>query len=208
MSDPHHGIFTLIESGDVAAVSSTLEQHPHLLTAREEYGGMFPGPPLHAAAWHDQPEVVKCLLGRGAALQAKDEGGETALHIAAWRGSTGAARALLDLGAALEDQNTYGQTPLHWASYNGRLEMLELLLERGGRTSAQSSSGETPLYWAQLGSRGQQRGNGGESAEGGGRGQGESLEIAQWPVLGVTGRVLVVSRFSCFIGQCSSHHTV
>ena len=86
MSDPHHGIFTLIESGDVAAVSSTLEQHPHLLTASGKYGWLYPGPPLHAAAWHDQPEVVKCLLGRGAALQAKARRGYTALHMAAWRG--------------------------------------------------------------------------------------------------------------------------
>ena len=157
MTDWRHHIFSLIESGDLAAVSSTVKKHPHLLQVQGDYGNVYPsnlgqrleeGPPLHAAAWHDQVEMVQFLVGIGASLHEQDGIGDTALHVAAIKGSTGAAKALLDLGAPLDDHNSVGWTPLHRAAAWGSTDILKLLIERGARVSAQDDAGDTPLYWA------------------------------------------------------------
>ena len=142
------GIFSLIKSGDLAAVSSTLQQQPGLLTVPGDYGGYFAGPPLHAAAYHGRTEIVRLLGEVGAEIHWRDEYGETALWVAAYRGRTGAAGALLDLGARTEDGDNDGLTPLHWASAMGHVEVVQLLLDHGARALAQDEYGWTPLYLA------------------------------------------------------------
>ena len=140
-------IFSLIKSGDLAAVSSTLQQQPGLLTVPGLYAKLYVGPPLHAAAYHDQTKIVRLLVELGAEVHCRDGLGCTALHIAAGEGRTGAARALLDLGGRTEDDSK-GFTPLLWASVHGHVEVVQLLLDHGARTSAPDGLGQTPLYWA------------------------------------------------------------
>ena len=141
-------IFSLIESGDLAAVSSTLQQQPGLLSVPGDYGGPGDGRPLHAAAFHGRTEIVRLLGEAGAEIHWRDVAGRTALYWAAWKGRTGAAGALLDLGARTEDGDKWGGTPLHIASVNGLVEVVQLLLDHGASPSAQDEDGETPLYWA------------------------------------------------------------
>ena len=141
-------IFSLIESGDLAAVSSTLQQQPGLLTVPGDYAIGYVGPPLHAAAYHGRTEIVRLLGELGAEIHWRDKWGCTALHWAAMEGRTGAAGALLDLGARTEDGDYRGWTPLHVASASGHLEVVQLLLDHGARTSAQDRNGATPLYHA------------------------------------------------------------
>ena len=141
-------IFSLIESGDLAAVSSTLQQQPGLLTVPGDYGGVYAGPPLHAAAYHGRTEIVRLLGEVGAEIHWRDEIERTALCVAAGLGRTGAAGALLDLGARTEDGDNYGRTPLHMASDMGHVEVVQLLLDHGASTSAQDEYGRTPLYRA------------------------------------------------------------
>ena len=89
----NQGIFSLIESGDLAAVSSTLHEQPGLLTVAGHYtGGHCVGPPLHAAAHHGRTKIVRLLVEVGAEIQWRDRVGDTALIQAAWTGKTGAAR--------------------------------------------------------------------------------------------------------------------
>ena len=145
------GIFSPIVSGDLAAVSSTLQQQPGLLSVPGDYGGYREGRPLHAAAYHGRTEIVRMLGEARAEIHWRDERGMTALYWAAGEGRTGAVGALLDLGARTEDGDRYGRTPLHTASGMGHLEVVRLLLDHGAITSAQDEDGETPLYWAALG---------------------------------------------------------
>ena len=143
-------IFSQIESGDLAGVSSTLQQQPGLLTVPGEYEGWYGyvGPPLHAAAYHGQTEIVRLLVELRAEIHWRDEEGYTALYVAAEMGRTGAAGALLDLGGRTEDESSYGTTPLHTASLWGHVKVVQLLLDHGARTSAQDDFGRTPLHLA------------------------------------------------------------
>ena len=146
-------IFSLIKSGDLAAVSSTLQQQPGLLTVPGDYGGVYDGPPLHAAAYHGRTEIVRLLGEVGAEIHWRNKYGRTALYTAVRRGRTGAAGALLDLGARTEDGSNNGRTPLHTASFLGHVEVVQLLLDHGASTSAQDEYGRTPLYLAAWGNR-------------------------------------------------------
>jgi ankyrin repeat protein len=141
-------IFSLIKSGDLAAVSSTLQQQPSLLSVPGDYGGGSDGRPLHAAAYHGRTEIVRLLGEVGAEIHWRDEDGDTALNMAAMEGRNGAAGALLDLGGRTEDGDNDCVTPLRTASYWGHVEVVQLLLDHGASTSAQDGNGETPLYWA------------------------------------------------------------
>lgn len=52
--------------------------------------------PLHLAVLCSTPEIVQCLVDRGARMVARLYNGLTALHLAAWRGSPEMVKTLLD----------------------------------------------------------------------------------------------------------------
>ena len=104
-------------------------------------------------------ELVKILLGRGAAIGAVDEDKQTVLHAAA---RVGAASSVI--GALLDAQSTssakgkaskkalmlnvnaldvWGRTALHWASVNGHRNACKSLLERDVDASIKDVNGET-----------------------------------------------------------------
>jgi hypothetical protein len=85
---------------------------------------------LHVAAWRMRHDVVQLLLARGAAVDARDGEGRTALGLAVkacvdsyWseKRSVASARALLEAGAEVSGY------PCGWA------EMDEVLREAGAR---------------------------------------------------------------------------
>jgi acyl-coenzyme A synthetase/AMP-(fatty) acid ligase/ankyrin repeat protein len=102
-------------------------------------------------------ELVKILLGRGAAIGAVDEDKQTVLHAAA---RVGAASSVID--ALLDAPSTssakskvlknalnvnaldvWGRTALHWASVNGHRNACKSLLERDVDASIKDLNGET-----------------------------------------------------------------
>ena len=66
-----------------------------------------------AASFMGQAPVVEALLSRGAEIEARDDGGLTALMLAS---TDIAVETLLDHGAEIEARADDGQTALIWAS--------------------------------------------------------------------------------------------
>ena len=82
-------------------------------------------------------DVAKLLIARRADVHAKDFRGMTPLHWAAFYGHTEVARLLIDRGADVNAKNKYGKTPLHGAAENGHTEVARLLIDRGADVNAE-----------------------------------------------------------------------
>jgi hypothetical protein len=80
----------------------------------------------------DLPEV-KLLLAAGAAVNAKDEKGRTALILASMQGHREVVQALLAAGAEVNAKSTNGKTALMLATEKGHREVIELLLKAGAK---------------------------------------------------------------------------
>ncbi|KAI5925521.1 ankyrin repeat-containing domain protein [Camillea tinctor] len=105
-------------------------------------------PLFFAARDRKGEETIKALLGSGADLHWKLEGGETALHIAAEYGRLPVVQFLvengIDANAAMHD----GTTPLHIAAVYNRPKIVEYLLNQHGNPNANSKRFGTPLMIA------------------------------------------------------------
>ena|ERR1041385_5343114 len=86
--------------------------------------------PLHSAAAARQRHIVEMLLHAGAPVNAKQQGGWTALHAAAQHGDRETAELLLEYGADPAQANDEGKTPLDLA---GPHPELLSMLENGTR---------------------------------------------------------------------------
>ena len=76
------------------------------------YDGTEPGP-LHLAACHATPPMVRLLAKFNVVAGTKDGEGETALHLAVSGGKIALAQALIMAGAPVNVVNGAGETPLH-----------------------------------------------------------------------------------------------
>jgi hypothetical protein len=96
--------------------------------------------------------VVTTLLERGAAIEATDEHGQTALHKAAKGGDEEIIQILLDNGADIEAKDEIQQTALLLASHFGNKGAVRTLLGRGADIEARDRGGATAhlLYSGQL----------------------------------------------------------
>lgn len=83
--------------------------------------------PLMCAAQHGNPEVVARLIEVGAALDARDNDGNTAAHYAGSEGHIGAVQVLLESGARGDFVNCDGLTALDLARYNGSTDTADYL---------------------------------------------------------------------------------
>ena len=100
---------------------------------------------LFAAARLGCEREARALLDRGAAVDARDREGMTALARSAQAGKTGIMRLLLDRGAGVEARSVNGSTPLFYAAEADRAEAVRLLLDRGADPNIPGRSGERPL---------------------------------------------------------------
>jgi ankyrin repeat protein len=95
--------------------------------------------PVYDAAWIGNPELVACLIGQGAQVDARDEKGWTPLHtVVDYPDSTGpkyrrVVECLLAAGADVDARAENGETPLKLAMKNEYTRLADLLRERGGR---------------------------------------------------------------------------
>ncbi len=92
--------------------------------------------------------AVKAALKAGAAVEAQDKDGSTALTVAARAGRSDVLSILLDAGA---DPNVIenGYTALKYAATQGNIEIISLLLEAGADPDA-GRFGWTALSWAAI----------------------------------------------------------
>jgi len=98
--------------------------------------------PLIDAAYNGEAKLVKLLIAKGAAVDAKNGRGETALMQTAWHESTDIAEMLLKAGANVNIKSNTGRTAIVIAS---NAKMLKLLLEAGAEVNVQDEYGYTAL---------------------------------------------------------------
>ncbi|MBZ4415110.1 ankyrin repeat domain-containing protein [Myxococcus sp. RHSTA-1-4] len=106
---------------------------------------------VHFACGAGQLAVLDLLVEKGAAWDAVDEKGLTALHeVAARSGSVEVARRLLELGCAVDAVDCLEQTPLMLALTYKRNALAALLVAHGASPHARGPLEFTPLHLAAL----------------------------------------------------------
>jgi ankyrin repeat protein len=138
-------IFDAAKRGDVEKVKALVEDNPHLVSSKDNYGMT----PLHLAA---NKNVAEVLLANKAVVDARDDHGRTPLNWAIQSGRYDVVELLLAKGAEVNAKDDTGRTSLHLAAVNsghkGRKEVVELLLAKGADVNAKDDHGLTPLFWA------------------------------------------------------------
>ena len=133
-----------IEAGDEPKVRAFLDERPDLVhytrTGRRSSTIIYT--PLGAAARRGHAAVVALLLDRGAGINDRGRGGETALQEGIDRPEV--VSLLVARGAAVNVRDYHGGTPLHDAGYDGATT--RLLLEKGADVNARDAHGRTPLH--------------------------------------------------------------
>ena len=83
--------------------------------------------PLHSAVASGQVEIARLLLRRGAPVNARQNGGFTALHSASQNGQLEMLNLLLVYGADLDVHTSAGKSPLDFANQGGKTAVSERL---------------------------------------------------------------------------------
>ena len=107
-------------------------------------------PILYASAWSGNKELVQYLIDKGANINARKSGNETALHRAAWKGADDIVELLVENGADLNIvyKANNGLSPLHCAAENGHLKIVRYLLDKGAKLSFNEEKVASPLLAA------------------------------------------------------------
>jgi hypothetical protein len=103
---------------------------------------------LLTAAKQGDTNQVKDLLDRGADVNAKHKGGQTALMYAVIKGHTDTIKILLDKGADVNAKDMYGDTALMEATFKGHTDTIKILLDRGADVNAKDEDGYTASMYA------------------------------------------------------------
>ena len=91
---------------------------------------------LFQAAEKGQVNRVKIIIDRGIPVDAKTDGGVTALMIAASNGRIEVVKLLVAKGADIDVRNERGITPLMAGAMGGSLEVVKELLDKGADLNA------------------------------------------------------------------------
>jgi ankyrin repeat protein len=92
--------------------------------------------------------LVQWLKERGAAVDAPDVGGRTALSWAAADGRLDIVKVLLDAGARADTPDMQGRTPLFHATLNDEVDVVAFLAAHGANLNVRDQFGDTPLIVA------------------------------------------------------------
>ena len=104
---------------------------------------------LHWAAYLDDLDTAKLLLGAGALPDAANELGATPLYLASENGNAALVRRLLAAGAAPDAALPSGETALMTAARAGSAGAVTALLDRGADPNVRETTEEqTALMWA------------------------------------------------------------
>ncbi|EAX97289.1 hypothetical protein TVAG_123390 [Trichomonas vaginalis G3] len=94
------------------------------------------------------PSLCEYFLSNGININAKYEGGKTALHIAAYYHSKETAELLISHGININEKDNDGETALHIAAFHNSKEIAELLISHGININEKDNDGETALHIA------------------------------------------------------------
>jgi ankyrin repeat protein len=117
--------------------------------------------PLQQAAYDGDADTCERLIKSGAAVDATDKYGVTALGFAVYQQRLAVARKLIDLGADVNHVDDEGRTPLIYtarapfgkgaygqSTMAARNEIAKLLLAHGADVNHAEQHGDTALHWA------------------------------------------------------------
>jgi ankyrin repeat protein len=100
---------------------------------------------LHSAATKGDTTAIRQLLGKGASIDARDEGGRTALLLATHANQIEAARLLIEAGADVNAKDAISDSPYLYAGARGHLEILRMTLKHGADLESTNRYGGTAL---------------------------------------------------------------
>ena len=104
--------------------------------------------PLMSACGHNNAEVAKLLLDRGASTRTFDSSGDTCMHYAARGKCLTVLRVLLrQTRGDPNAPNFLDETPLHYACATGSHTAVRFLLESGADPGKKTKSGKTALEY-------------------------------------------------------------
>ncbi len=130
-TEPFLAAFRALESSDIAALKSLLQDHPRLAQERGTNGNSLLNLAVSIAAKGNTDlglAVVEALLAAGADVNDPNDRGWTPLHAAAYSNQCAIAAALIKSGADLEaEAHGSGGTPLVIALFWGHREVADVL---------------------------------------------------------------------------------
>ena len=136
-------------SGDTALRAATRNGHRELAEFLIELGAdVNQGQPILGAAFRNDLEMVKLLLGKGADVNAIDKTGRSALRMVARDEYEEMMRLLLAHGANVNLPTIYGETSLMLAAESGHEKTIRLLLAHGADIHAKDKNGKTAFDYA------------------------------------------------------------
>ena len=101
--------------------------------------------PLHLAAMHNYPDVIRTLVKHGAPIN-EDDGYRTPLHVAAVCQSLQAVRVLLELGASMKREDAWRETPAEISAHLGDVDSMRVFLDAGLDFGLKDYQGQTILH--------------------------------------------------------------
>jgi ankyrin repeat protein len=104
---------------------------------------------IEAIRSDDQGAIASALYWQDE-IDARDEGGRTALYWATWTSRSDLMKKLLDAGAAIDAAGADGRRPLHVAVQTGDPAPVRLLLSRSARVDVRDGRKRQPLHYAAL----------------------------------------------------------
>ena len=105
----------------------------------------------HFAAARGHAEVVRLLIGRGAAANATDHAGKTPLMLACEAGSVAVAKVLIESGGDVGATDLRHTDALARAARSGQAELVQLLLDAGAEVDTRDGEQRTSLMSAVAG---------------------------------------------------------
>jgi ankyrin repeat protein len=107
--------------------------------------------PFHHIIDQGNEEMLKVVLKKFSAVDARDMLGYTALHWAAARPWVEGAKLLIQAGADVNKPSLYNDiTAVHMAATGGSAEILQMLEEKGAKLDVKTTDGMSPLWMASL----------------------------------------------------------
>ncbi|MBE1204670.1 ankyrin repeat domain-containing protein [Aminobacter carboxidus] len=100
---------------------------------------------LQVSASKGDAVAIRDLLARGAGIDARDDGGRTALLLATHANQVDAAKVLIDAGADVNAKDTINDSPYLYAGARGHLEILKMTLAHGADLKSTNRYGGTAL---------------------------------------------------------------
>jgi uncharacterized protein len=100
---------------------------------------------LHTAAKTDDVAAIKDLLSKGAAIDARDANGCTALLVATHGNKVNAARALIAAGSDVNSKDNIHDSPYLYAGASGYIDILKMTLAHEADLKRTNRYGGTAL---------------------------------------------------------------